>query len=698
MENITIQYPLYFLFFCLLAGGLYAGALYLRETAFREQHPGWHRVMALLRFLSVSLLAVLLLEPMWRTMLTDVRKPVVILAQDESESVGANLDEAQQQAYRRSWEDLAARLSETFDVRSYAFGERVREGVDFAFRDKASDLSELVTMAADQFGNQHLGAMVVASDGIYNQGLHPLYVPARPNAPVFTIGLGDTSQRKDLVLKRVFHNQVAYMGDRFTIQADIAARNCAGSEARLQVSEVVGGNRRLLQTFALPIDRHNFFATREVVLEADAPGVRQYEVSLVPVEGETTAANNTRTFFVDVIDARQKILLLANSPHPDISALRQSLEKNRNYQVTSALVDRFREDPGSFDLVVLHNLPSGRHDISGLLEDLDQRQVPRMFIVGTQTDLARFNRAQPLLTIVGDQRNTNDVQGVFHPDFNLFNIPEETRKSLPAFNPLTAPFGDFQASANAQVLLLQRIGKVDTRYPLLLFGETEGVKTAVLAAEGLWRWRLFDYLQHQDHAVFEALIGSNIQYATLKADKRRFRLAVSKAVFQENEPVVVDAELYNQGLELVNEPDVTLVITNRDGDAFDFTFSRTTRAYTLSAGMFPPGDYTCRAETTYGGETLSSEGKFSIQPLQLEIYESTADHALLRKWGADTGGGFFRPDELDQLGETLLAAGLKPMVYTSTRTRSVIHLKWIFWTALLWLSAEWFLRRYLGGY
>jgi hypothetical protein len=95
---------------------------------------------------------------------------------------------------------------------------------------------------------------------------------------------------------------------------------------------------------------------------------------------------------------------------------------------------------------------------------------------------------------------------------------------------------------------------------------------------------------------------------------------------------------------------------------------------------------------------LASEGKFSIQPLQLEIYETTANHGLLRKWSEDTGGAFFRSDQLDRVGETLLAAGLKPTVYTSSRTRSVIHLKWIFWTLVLLLTAEWFLRRYLGGY
>jgi len=347
---------------------------------------------------------------------------------------------------------------------------------------------------------------------------------------------------------------------------------------------------------------------------------------------------------------------------------------------------------------VLHNLPSMTFDASSILNSLNSRKIPRMFIVGAQTNLARFNQVQPLLTIQGDQRNSNDVQGIFNPNFSLFTIDDNLRKNLPTFNPLTAPFGDFQARGDAQVLLYQRIGRVETKYPLLLFGEEGDIKIGILAAEGLWRWRLFDYLQHQNHDIFEELMGKNFQYVTLKTDKRRFRISASKNIFNENEPVVLDAELYNESYELVNEPDVSLTITNSAGKEFNYTFNKTLKGYNLNAGVFPVGSYRFRGRVTFNGQNLTYDGQFSVQPIQLEIYETTADHALLRRLSQEFGGQLFYPAQLSALGDTLLAKDLKPVIYSTSRTRSVINLKWIFFLLLGLLSLEWFARRYYGAY
>ncbi|MEY3368000.1 MAG: hypothetical protein RI973_1155 [Bacteroidota bacterium] len=699
MQHLSFQYPAPFLILCILAGLAYAFGLYYRDRTFIEQRPNLHKILGAIRFLAVTLLALLLLQPLLKSLLTDTKKPVVILAQDQSESLATAFKNPALQDYRAGWEELRGRLSEKYEVREYAFGSQVREGVDFAMKDKISNLSDLFQFAADNFGNQNLGAVVLATDGIYNEGTNPLYAGKnRLNAPVYSIALGDTTLRKDLVLKRVFHNKIAYLGDKFSIQLDLAARNCSGAATTLTIAEVNGNNTRTLQQIPVSIDRNDYFSTREIILDAREPGVRRYRISCSTVSGEATAANNSREFFVDILDARQKLLLLANAPHPDISALKQTLERNKNYQVTAALINNLKVNPADFDFVVLHNLPSNRNDASAVLNTLESKKIPRMFVVGSQTNLARFNQVQSLLTIQGDQRNTNEVQGVFNPNFSLFTLDEELRNNLPAFNPLTAPFGDYQARGDAQVLLWQRIGKVDTKYPLLLFGEAGGVKTAILAAEGLWRWRLFDYLQHQNHNVFESLIGRKFQYSSLKADKRRFRVVQAKNIFNENEPVILDAELYNESYELINEPDVSLTLTNSEGKEFNYTFNKSGKAYTLNTGVFPPGEYRFKGTVSFNGQNLTSEGRFSVQPIQLEIYETTANHGLLRSLAQEFGGGVYYPGQLEELGQSLLEKDIKPVIYSTTKTQSVINLKWIFFLLLLLLSMEWFLRRYFGAY
>ncbi len=698
MESLSFQYPSWYLILCVLLGLAYAMALYYKDKTFIEQSPWLNRGLGVLRFLAATILAILLLQPLLKSLFTDTKKPVVVLAQDQSESVGAVLQGEALENYKSAWQDLKNKLAEKYEVKEYAFGSEVRVEVNFEMADKISNLSTVVQEVSDLYGNQNLGALVMATDGIYNEGSNPLYLGTKLNAPVFALALGDTVQKKDLILKRVFHNKIAYLGDKFSVQMDVAARNCAGSNTTLTVSKVDGSNVRNLQQIPFAINQNDFFNTREIILDANESGVQRYRITLSSVNGEMTTANNSKDFFVDVLDARQKLLLVANAPHPDMAALKQTLERNKNYQVTVAYANDLKVNVSDFDFVVLHNLPSNRNDASAILNVLNSRKTPRMFIVGSQTNLARFNQVQPLLAIQGDQRNTNDVQGIFNPNFSLFTIDENLRNNLPTFNPLTAPFGDFQTRGDAQVLLYQRIGKVDTKYPLLVFGEDAGVKMAVLAAEGLWRWRLFDYLQHQNHNIFEELIGKNFQYVTVKADKRRFRISVSKTIFNENEPVVLDAELYNESYELVNEPDVSLTISNSEGKDFNYTFDKTAKGYTLSAGVFPVGNYRFRGAVTFNGQNLTNEGQFSVQPIQLEIYETTADHAMLRRLSDEFGGQVFYQNQLAELGEALLAKNIKPVIYSSTRTRSVINLKWIFFLILGMLSLEWFLRRYFGAY
>ncbi len=697
MENLSFQYPTWYLILCFLLGLTYALVLYFRNDTFKDR-AGWlNGLLGGLRFLTVSLLSILLLSPLLKSAIREVKKPIVVIAQDQSESVLNNLDSA---VYANALDQLSDQLAADYELKQYAFGSEVREGIDFNFTDKVSNLSEVLQSLYDQYSNQNLGAVILATDGIYNEGSNPIYAGAKLSAPIYTVALGDTTLKKDLVLKRVFHNKIAYLGDKFGIQVDITAQNAVGSSTVLTISAVENGQLRRLQQFPLTIDQNDFFRTQEVILDADKSGVQRYRISLNGIEGEETRANNSKDIFVDILDARQKILLLANAPHPDLTAIRQSISTNKNYEVTIKYIAEPALNLAQYDFVVLHNLPSQTRDAAAALKVLNDQQIPRLFIVGPQTNFQRFTQVQPLVNITADLRNTNDVQASLNNAFNLFTIDDELRQKLPNFAPLVAPFGDFKENPNASVLLFQRIGKIDTKYPLLAFGEQNNTKIGVLCAEGIWKWRLFDYLQHQNHQLFDGLISKTFQYLTLKEDKRKFRVSLNKNIFNENEEIYFDAELYNQSYELINEPDVSLVITDEAGNDFNFTFDRNAnRSYSLSNRSFPVGNYRFRASVMSGGEQLTYNGQFSVQPIQLEVYENTADHGLLRLLSAEYGGALFYPDQLDQLGTTIKEKGnILPVIYETTKTRPVIHLKWLFFLLLGLLTLEWFIRRYYGSY
>jgi hypothetical protein len=114
-------------------------------------------------------------------------------------------------------------------------------------------------------------------------------------------------------------------------------------------------------------------------------------------------------------------------------------------------------------------------------------------------------------------------------------------------------------------LFKQKIGNVETNYPLLAFNDEAGRKTAALTGEGLWRWQLAEYREFGNHHAVEELLSQTVQYLTANANRQRFRVYAAKNVFDEGENVLLNAELYNDALELINTPDVKINLKEPDG-------------------------------------------------------------------------------------------------------------------------------------
>lgn len=694
-SNIILQYPTWFVLLCILAGGVYATALYYKDQSFGEQSKKLNRILALLRFVTVTIICLLLLSPVMKRTLTQTEQPIVVLAQDNSESIGQSMSDEVKAKYQKDMKSLKEQLASKYNLKTYSFGAEVKEGIDYSYGDQVTNIADFMQEMYDLYSNQNIGTIIWASDGIYNQGSNPVYLGSKLNTPIFGVALGDTVPKKDLVLKKVYNNQITYLGDQFNVQVDIAAINCSASATKLVVSR----EGKKLQEKVINIENNDFFITEEITLEATASGVQKYTVSLSSIGGEATKANNTKNFYIDVLDARQKILLLAESPHPDMAAFKRTIKNNKNYEVEIRYADKFSESITAYDFVILHQLPSTRNGISDIITTLKTKKIPHLFVVGTLTNLPNLNQSQGIVTINPKGNQTDDTEGILDPTFNLFTLDDNVKDLIAQLPPITTPFADFKPKADATIMLKQQIGSINREDPLLLVGEEQGLKKGVLAGEGIWKWRIFDYVQNQSHDLFDEMFGKIIQYLSTKEDKRRFKAFASNILYNENEPIVIDAELYNSNYERINTPEARLIITNENGEKFPFTFNKTESSYALNAGRLPEGSYKFEARVVFNGEELKSGGAFSVKSIQLEVFETTANHQLLNLISSKNGGVVVGPTELLKLPELITAKGFaKPVLYDTVKTRSLIHLKWIFFLLLGLLTLEWFLRRYFGSY
>jgi hypothetical protein len=660
--------------------------------------------MAVLRAFVVTVLSSLLLAPLLKLVQNRVDPPVIILAQDQSVSIRSGFSKSDSTAYIKSLDDLYSRLSEKYVVHRIGFGQEVKELAaedPWILKDQASDLGEFMTYVQEQYSGQNVGAVVVASDGDINRGKNPLYVPLTQKAPMYMIALGDTITKTDLQVRELFYNSIVYLGDKFTLQTDLSAVRVKGASSTLEIFHVQENKNELLERIPINIDTDPWFATKEIVLEAKQSGVQRYRVQLTQVKNEVTYVNNVRDFFVEVIDGRLNVLLLANSPHPDLAVWQAALLSQRNYEADIRMASEVTlEELKKYDLVIFHQLPSIRNPVQNILNELEKKGTPRIFIAGYQTDLNALSQAQPFLHVSGGgDRTPNDVTMVLNPSFNLFNIADDVKAKLYSLSPLLSPYGEYTATSSAQIMAYQRIGRVDTQFPLIVMGETNERRTCVIAGEGIWKWQLYDQLQNGSRELTYGLIGQICQYTSTKSDKRKFKVTSDKRLYTELEDISFQAELYNDSYELINTPEVSIRIKNPHGEDFDYTFNTSGESYALQIGRFPEGNYSWTAHTEVNGIQLTHDGKFVVQPVQLESMETTADHGLLRQLAVMHGGSLFHADEMSKIGDLILAdEQIKPILYSSTQTRPLIHLKWLCFILLAALSLEWFLRRYYGGY
>jgi len=119
----------------------------------------------------------------------------------------------------------------------------------------------------------------------------------------------------------------------------------------------------------------------------------------------------------------------------------------------------------------------------------------------------------------------------------------------------------------------------------------------------------------------------------------------------------------------------------------------------LNAGYFPTGKYSYTARVNYNNKNLTDQGEFTVSPIQLEALNTTADNHLLQLIAVKSGGKLFYPAQTEELERTIFASqNIKPVIYTTTKTESVINFKWLFLWVTVLLCLEWFLRKYFGGY
>lgn len=698
MPIFLTEYSSAWIILALLLGAGYAALLYYKRSS--PWGKNWQKALAAIRFLWVSVLAILLIGLLMQQFITRYENPTVVFAIDNSASILLQEDSTKINETLNSIQKTAQNLEEKgFDVEYRTLNDLENDSIKdnsdkINFNYTSSPISDLLKNIQSEFENRNLSNVVLFSDGAYNQGLSPDISPY--SFSLQTIGVGDTIPKKDIILKSLFHNKMAYLGNQFPIVAEVTH---TGFENR-EITAVLSQNGRTISTKKVKFNSaQNDLKSIEFLVKATSKGIQHYVVTIVPQEGEFTTQNNTAHAYIDIIDSKEKILLVAGAPHPDIKAFRAAIEKNENYKFDIYLPYlRPTELEDNYDLIIYHQFPDKMGRPLPILEKLRKLTSAELFIIGAQSDYNAFNSLNTGVKIRPLGNQSDKVIPFWNSNFSKFYLTDEQKSRFASYPPALVPFADYDISPQAEIMLYQRVGNIQTKKPLVVMSEQNGKKAGIWLAENTWQWRLNEYAENKNQEGYDALLSKIIQYLSTKEDKRRFRVSPTASQFSTSDGVSFDVEVYNSIYEPLLGQNIRLEIKDEDGKTRTYTFTNNSSPFRYSASALSEGAYSFKAATQLDGKTETSIGQFTVKEIKLESLNATADFGVMRRLAQQNKGNFYTLSNLQVLQDSLQNQVPTPTVFRNEQLSEVINLWWILLLIIGLASFEWGVRKFQGGY
>ncbi|OJV54742.1 MAG: hypothetical protein BGO31_07180 [Bacteroidetes bacterium 43-16] len=650
----------------IIFGILLAFLVYRKD---KQKQAPFKWLPAVLRFFTGSLTALLLLAPVFSGLSHEEEQPTIIWLQDISTSSKQSLGGFEKK-YKEQQEQVLRQLKQQYNVREFGFGTELFKDSIYTYDQKATNITQALELISTQFQDKNLGAIILASDGIYNQGSNPSFLQLAKPVPIYPIALGDSTTPKDLRLSSIYANKTVALNNSFEIFADIVATGLAGKQTTASLIH----QGQTIATQPISINNNDFAQSLSFTASAKQAGLQKYSISIAATEGETNLQNNSQSIIVEVKERKTKILLLANAPHPDIAVIRQAINDASQFELTVSLNGSIPANSNDFDILIAYQyIPKAKLNL------------PTWYITGANMATGNIATLKEIESgaVVTNERN---ISAQLKDAFTQFTLPSGIRAALPKMPPLTTTLAGIKTSEQT-LLSDQSGGAVWNYYP----GTTP---TSILIGEGLWRWSVYEYKNFNNYNTTHELIRQTLSFLQVDKENKPFKINVLKNNITDNEPAIILAELRNPNGELINEPEAKLSLSS-EGKTLNYNFEKSGNAYRLQAGLLAPGDYNLKGTVSWKGKNYEDFGLLHVSDIPLEALRTHADFQLMYQLAAKTGGSFFTQYNFGQLTDSLKNnPQIKPVIHSQSKSKPIIDERWLFFLIIALASLEWFLRKY----
>ncbi|MBN2667698.1 MAG: VWA domain-containing protein [Bacteroidales bacterium] len=668
--------------------------IYRKNSFWNSDEKKWLYVAAVLRAISLFLITFLLIKPLIESNKGHFIKPKLMILQDASSSVSYNQDSNQFQSHFR---DLANRLNEAFsknniDAEVYSFADSIKSGFDFSFGGRATNISNALSYASRNYPSDQIGGLLLISDGIYNKGNDPFYASKSLINTIYTLGVGDTSSLRDLSIDKVNIQTLVYSDQNIPFQMEIKANNANGQSIKYQFLV----DKIPLKSGQVGVNKNEFFNTIIYSLPKLSVGIHRIDFELTPLENEKNTKNNFKTVYIEVVESKQKILMLASAPHPDIAAIKSVVLQNPAFEFELVYQSNFKNNFEAYNLVIVHGLQQNNKVGENILTNLAHAKVPVWVLMSPNDDVKQYDVLNDLLQWRTLIKKSDIAQASLNKNFNLFDFNNIQTEWLTQCPPLYAPSVKLNTQLPLDVLSFMKIKNIETDQPQWFFTQNNELKLCFTVGQGIWQWKMFNYHEDGNFNQFNRLITKTIQYLSLRQKTDRLRHNIERE-YTSGQPINISLQYFDKSMSLNNTPEFFLKYTDEKNQSYEQIFSKTKEDYRLNLSRLKEGLYQYQIGSSDPSVDLMKTGFFVVSATSLENIKTRADFDLLRSISENTHGLFFEESKVDSLIDAIAKdAHFKAQKFNTTELSDWIQFKWYFWLLFVLIALEWWMRKYSG--
>ncbi|MCF6279601.1 MAG: VWA domain-containing protein [Flavobacteriaceae bacterium] len=636
-------------------------------------------LLTFLRFITLFALFLLLINPKVERDIVKIIKPNLIVAVDNSSSI-KHLN--QQENVLKLIKDLKSNkaLNNKFELDFFSFSDDVQLLDSLSFEISQTNISKPFRQFNELYKGK-ISPIILITDG--NQTFGADYEYTKINQPVFPIVVGDTTKYADLKIAQQNVNRYAYLKNKFPVEVFL---NYDGEKSVNATFSIFKGKQRVYSK-NISFSKDNNSRNLSFYLPTTQGGTHYYTSQISYLDNEKNKINNTKNFVVEVIDEQSKILILTSFLHPDIGALKKSIESNKQRKVTIKSVgDKFQLK--EYQLVMLYQ-PT--NDFTSVFLELEKEKINSFIITGSKTDWNFLNNAQHNFSKKTINQTENYLP-VFNQSFATF-ITDDI--GFNNFSPLIDKFGEVKFNIPFESLLFQQVGNFVTEKPLLATYESDSRRGAILFGENSWRWRMTSKLDSKSFTDYNNYINKIIQY--LSSNKKSKRLTIDyKSIYYANENVRVTANYLDKNYMFDSGATLWLTVNNREtNENKRLPFSSSRNSYLVSLSGLSEGNYDFNVSVE--NQNVREKGSFKILKFDVEQQFTNANAEKLKSISQKTEGIIYFENTVTKLTSDLLIDKRFVSIHkVEKKLNSLIDWKWLLSVIILSLSIEWFIRKYKG--